>query len=42
MKRKRPLQENAIRENAIQENEMKENNMRKTDEAGKAAKAMKH
>lgn len=42
MKRKRPLQENAIRENAIQENEMKENKMRKTDEAGKAAKAMKH
>ena len=42
MKRKRPLQENAIRENAIQENEMKENKMRKTDEAGKAANAMKH
>ena len=42
------MQENAIRENTIQENEMKENEMkenkmRKTDdEAGKAAKAMKH
>ena len=40
--RENTIQENEMKENEMKENEMKENKMRKTDEAGKAAKAMKH